>query len=307
MHIAIMGAGALGGYFGGRLAAAGHQVDLIARGAHLAAIRAHGLRIESPKGDLHVPGIRATDDPADVGPVDAVLFFVKNYDVEQAAAALAPMLGADTFVVTFQNGVSAPDRVADIIGQGRVVPGVARIPAAVRAPGIIEHRAAMDTLIFGETDGVISARCEQLAAALRDAGTDPVVSTDILAELWGKFVLQSATSAITAMTRLTFGQVRAVPETATLLRRAMQETADVGRAIHPAFAPDMAAQQYAAFEAMPGNVKASMQDDLLRGKRLELPWISGDVVRLGRAHGVATPVHEVAYGVLLPFVDGAPG
>ncbi len=195
MRIAIMGAGALGGYFGGRLAAAGNDVTLIARGAHLEAIRTQGLHIHSPKGDLHLPNIRATDDPADVGPVDVVMFMVKNYDVEAAAEAIKPMLEPDTMVTTFQNGVSAPDRLAAIIGADRVIPGVARIPADIKEPGVIRHNADFDMLLFGESDGARSQRCEQFASVLKEAGTTAIVPENINHELWAKFVMQASLSS----------------------------------------------------------------------------------------------------------------
>ncbi len=306
MRIAIMGAGALGGYFGGRLAAAGNDVTLIARGAHLEAIRTQGLHIHSPKGDLHLPNIRATDDPADVGPVDVVMFMVKNYDVEAAAEAIKPMLEPDTMVTTFQNGVSAPDRLAAIIGADRVIPGVARIPADIKEPGVIRHNADFDMLLFGESDGARSQRCEQFASVLKEAGTTAIVPENINHELWAKFVMQASLSSLTALTRLNLGPLREYAGSADLFQRSMVETAQVGHAIVAGLHPDIAAQQWKFLAGLPGTVHASMLDDLVRGKRIELNYLSGDVVRLGASHGVATPLHEMFVAALAPFVDGAP-
>ncbi|MBD3677002.1 MAG: 2-dehydropantoate 2-reductase [Rhodobacteraceae bacterium] len=306
MRFAVMGAGALGAYFGGRLAAAGYDVTLIARGAHLEALRRDGLRIESPRGDLHLPNIAATDDPNSVGEVDSILFFVKNYDVRTAAEALRPMLGGDTFVATFQNGVTAPGEVAEVIGKERVIGGVARIPAEVSAPGMIKHTDPADTLLIGEMEGPVTDRARALHEALVKAGTRPEISEDIEAALWQKFVLLSATSAITCLTRLNFGQIAAHPGTADLMRQAMEETAAVARALRPDLPADMAEVQYQAYRSMDGGVRSSMYTDLAAGKRLELDWISGEVVRRGEALGVETPLHRIVLAALSPYAQGRP-
>ncbi|MGH1329873.1 MAG: ketopantoate reductase family protein [Paracoccaceae bacterium] len=308
MRIAIMGAGALGSYFGARLEKAGADVWLIGRGAHLSAMQAEGLRIESPKGDLHV-AVKAVADPAEVGPVECILLFVKTYDVAQACADMAPMIGPDTFIVPFQNGVSAPGIVGQICGAGRVLPGLARIPAGIKAPGVVEHRSSVDTLVFGPIDpldAASEANAKALHQALEAAGTTPQISADITRDLWEKFTLQSATSAICGLTRADFGTILSDPQSAALIARAMEETAAVGRAEYPDFPPDMAAHAFAALKAFPGRVRASMLDDLERGKRLELPDISGEVARLGRKHGIKTPVHDVALGALSLYAQGAP-
>ena len=306
MLIAIMGAGALGGHFGGRLAAAGNDVTLIARGAHLDAIRKQGLRIQSPRGDLHLPDIKATDDPGDVGPVDVIMFMVKNYDLQAAAAAIKPMLGPDTMVTTFQNGVSAPDRLAAIIGEDRVVPGVARTPADVMAPGVIRHAAENDMLLFGEPNGKRTDRCERFRVVLQDAGTTAVIADNIRHELWAKFVMQASLSAITALTRLDLGPLRDTPATAALFERSMAETAQVGHAVVAGLKADIARSQWDFLCSLPATVHASMLDDLQRGKPIEVNYLSGDVVVLGKKHGVPTPLHQMFTAALQPFVDGAP-
>ncbi|MDU8914156.1 2-dehydropantoate 2-reductase [Aestuariicoccus sp. MJ-SS9] len=307
MRIAVMGAGALGGYFGGRLAAAGHEVTLIARGAHLAAIRSKGLRILSPHGDLHVTEIAATDDPGAVGPVDVIMFMVKNYDVDAGAQAIAPMLGTDTMVVTCQNGVSAHERLGAVIGAERVVPGVARIPADVPEPGVINHSAMWDTLSFGDVDGRLTARIEEFRDAILGAGATAVVPESILHDLWEKFISQATLASLTTLTRLDIGPLRHNPDSRALFLAAMEETERVGRAVVPDLPTGLVEKAWKIIGTLPDTMHASMLDDLNAGKRLEVDYLSGDVVRLGREHGVPTPIHEVFRAALQPFKDGPPG
>lgn len=303
MKIAVMGAGALGGYFGARLALAGHEVWFVARGAHLAAMQAGGLRVLSPKGDLELNPVKAVADPADVGRVDVVLFMVKNRDVEGAGEQIRPMLGPDTMVVTCQNGVTAWERLGAIIGPAHVVPGVARIPGEVTAPGLITHTAPMDTLIFGEAAGGSSDRVEALRAALDDAGTTPLVPDNILHELWGKFCSQSALATLTTLLQSDIGPIRDCPESAELFKNAIREAEAVGRAIVPDLPADMLEKDWAFVSRLPPTMHASMLDDFRRGKPLEHEYLSGDVVRLGRRYGVPTPIHDVLYAALKPASD----
>jgi len=305
MKIAVMGAGALGGYFGGRLSAAGHEVTLIARGAHLAAIRDNGLRIQSPHGDLHLPEIAATDDPGTVDPVDIVLFMVKNYDVETSAEAIKPMLRPDTMVVTSQNGISAPDRLADIVGWERVVPGVARIPADVPAPGVINHSAEMDMWSFGERNGEISPRVALFRDALNAAvGCTAVVPDNIMHDLWAKFISQTTLASLTTLTRLNLGPIRNTKETRDLFTDAMREVDAVGKAALPDLPDGLIAGIWEKLDRLPDTMHASMLDDLNAGKRLEVDYLSGDVVRLGIKHGVPTPIHKTFWAALQPFKHG---
>ncbi len=306
MKIAIMGAGALGGYFGGRLAEAGADVGFIARGEHLAALKRDGLRIESPLGDAHLTAIRATDDPAEIGPVDLVFFLVKLYDTETAAQALAPLLGRETAVFTFQNGIDGAARIGAIVGEERVVDGIAYIPADIRAPGVVRHRGDFARLLFGETDGRESARCRALKAALDGAGIDGELVSDIRVRKWQKFVMLSGLSAITTLTRLPIGAILADEACAQLFRDALAETAAVGRAACPDLPADAADSALAVAHSFPYEVHASMFDDLQRGKRLELMDLSGAVVREGAAHGIETPVHRIAMQALHPYLNGPP-
>lgn len=307
MRIAVMGAGALGGYFGGRLAAAGHEVVLIARGAHLAAIRERGLKIQSPRGDLHLTKIAATDDPSTVRPVDVVMFMVKNYDVESGARAIAPMLGSTTMVITCQNGVTAYDRLGAIIGSQHVVPGVARIPADISEPGIINHSAMWDTLSFGELDGRVTPRVETFRDAILQAGATAVIPDNILHDLWAKFISQAMLASITTLTRLDIGPLRSNPESRALFLAGMEEADRVGRAVVPNLPEGIVERVWQTVGTLPDTMHASMLDDLNAGKRLEVDYLSGDVVRLGRHYGVPTPIHEMFWAALQPLKNGSPG
>ncbi len=307
MKFAVMGAGAMGGYFGGRLAAAGHDVTLIARGAHLAALQENGLTVISPKGDLHLPNISAVATPDEVGPVDVILFMVKNYDVADAGTAIRPMLGPDTFAVTCQNGVSAPDRLAEIIGADRVIPGVARIPGEVSAPGVIRHRADFDRLNFGEFNGGQSARTDALFAALVEAGCMPSQPENIRHDLWTKFVMQASFASITTLTRLDIGPLRQDPKSSALIIAAMEEAEEVARAVLPDLAENITQTVWPFInEVLPATSHASMLDDLNRGRRIENAYLSGDVVRFGRKHCIETPIHETFARALAPFENGPP-
>ena len=304
MKIAVMGAGALGGYFGGRLAEVGHDVFLIARGAHLDALKANGLRIISPKGDAHLRDVYATDDPREVGEVDLVLFAVKNRDVESAGHAILPMMGVDTFALTVQNGVTAWERLEAIVGRGRVVPGVARIPGDIAEPGVIRHSAELDRISFGEVSGEQTLRVQRLRDSLEAAGTTPMIVDNIIHDLWLKFCSQSALASITTLTRLDAGPLRDCPESAALFRLAIEEAYEVGRA----YVPDLPESTVEiAWDAMtkliPPTMHASMLDDLNRGKPLELEHLGGEVVRLGGAKGIPTPVQSFFYAALKPIAE----
>lgn len=308
MKIMIMGAGALGCYFGGRLQAAGHDVTYVARGAHLEAMQANGLRIESLAGDLTLPEVRAVGHPSDAPTPDLVLFTVKNYGVDIAAQAVAPFLGPETFVVTAQNGVTAPDRLAAVIGEERIIPGVVLMPAHLCAPGVVYHAADFHEFIVGERGGGVSDRLRGFVDALNAAGVTGTISADITGSLWEKFVLISGMAALTTVTRLNMGPIRDTPDTRELLIASLEETATVGKAVYPALSDD-AFEKARAFllEKAPSEVHASMLDDLNRGSRIELEYLSGDIVRLGKAHGVQTPVHGFVYAALAPYLNGPPG
>lgn len=306
MRFMVMGAGALGAYFGARLAAAGAEVDFIARGAHLEAMQARGLRIESPLGDIMLPRVAAYGDPAEAGPPDVVLFMVKNYDVEAAAERLAPVLGPGAMVVTAQNGISAHRRLAAVIGPERVVPGMVYMPAAIAAPGVVRHSSSFHRLVAGPLmDGRV-APVEAMAHVLRGAGlTVDLVERPEVA-LWEKFSLLAPLAALTGTTRLDIGPIRACPETAVLLKGAIEETVAVGRAVCPGFGEGVVEKVWTFMAQMPPGSHASLLDDLNRGRRIEVDYLSGEIVRLGRQAGIPTPIHDFAAALLAPLREGVP-
>jgi 2-dehydropantoate 2-reductase len=304
MRIAIVGAGGVGGYFGGRLAAAGADVTFLARGAHLDAMRARGLRIESPKGNVHLPRVDATDDAAAIGPVDIVFFTVKLYDSEAAAHVLPALVGPNTAVIPFQNGIDGVGIVTRAVGDTHAAGGAAYVSAVIAEPGVIRH-TAMDHLIFGELDGRRSSRLEALLDACRPAGFQSTFSDRINVDIWTKFVRLSVFSAMTAVTRCPIGVIVNDPDLLAMLKTAVREATAVAHAKGVPVPADGAEQVERAYKALPPQAKASMLEDLERGRRLELPWLSGAVVRIGREVGVETPVHRFVTTVLNPHVNGS--
>ena len=302
----VVGAGGVGGYFGGRLAAAGYDVAFIARGAHLAAIRDDGLRIESALGDARIQPAVATDDPATIGPLDVVLVTVKLWDTEAAIRTAAPLVGPETAVISLQNGVDAEDRLVETLGAARVLGGVSQIAAVIERPGVIRHTGTMATVIAGELDGRKSRRVAALVEALAEAGVDAKLSGDITRRIWEKFVSLVGMSALTSVTRLPIGPVRETPETREFLAEVMSETWAVGRAKGVALDDDLVANRIAFIDTLPAEMTSSMAGDLARGNRLELDWLSGTVVRLGAELGVPTPTNAFVTAALKPHAHGAP-
>jgi len=306
MRIAIIGAGGVGGAFGAALAKAGADVTFLARGAHLAAMRSRGLRVLGPRGDIHLAPTQATDNAGEIGPVDLVLFCVKLWDVESAGTAIRPLIGPQTAVIPLQNGIDAADRLIPILGKDAVMGGVAQISATIAEPGVIRQTGTFMRLVFGELDGRPSQRGAAFHALCQRAGFDSTNSTTILTALWEKFILLATNSAVVAATRLPFGRLRDDPEVFELFARGVGEVAAVGRARGVALPDDIEARMQQATRNFPPEMMPSMAVDLLRGNRLELPWLSGKVVSLGRELGVPTPTHDVLYRVLKPYANGAP-
>jgi 2-dehydropantoate 2-reductase len=306
MRIAVIGAGGVGGPFGSALARAGNNVVFLARGAHLAAMQKDGLRVEGALGDFHLNPCQATDDPAAIGPVDFILFTVKLWDVETAGAALAPMIGDHTGVVTLQNGIDAPERLASVIGDKAVMGGVAVINAAIAGPGRITQMGEYQNLTFGERDGRISARGQELLAACEGAGIQARLSENIAKDLWEKFVFLASVAAMTAASRQRMVYIRTDPDARATLTRLLQEVTAVGVAAGISLDADLPAQRLAMIDGQNGESIASMAIDLLRGNRLELPWLAGKAVQLGIEHGVETPALQALTAALRPFEMGAP-
>jgi 2-dehydropantoate 2-reductase len=298
MRIAVMATGAVGGYFGGRMAAAGHDVFFVARGAILDAIRSSGLKVESVLGDLHLQRPNVTDDPASVGPVDVVLFAVKLWDTEKAAEQARPFVGPGTRVITLQNGVDSPERLAPTLGSDNVVAGSAYIAAVMAEPGVVTHTSKFARMMCGRIDGKPDARLEAFADAARAAGIDVTLSDNIDRERWQKFVFLVGLSGATATMRMPLGPILQDPDTRVFFHNLMREVVAVGRAKGISIPPDFADDRLKFGLSSPPTFKASMLHDLERGKRLEVDWLAGKVVQLGRSLGVPTPSNDAVYAVL---------
>ncbi len=304
MRIAVMGAGGVGGYFGGRLAEAGEEVVFIARGPHLEALRQHGLRIDSALGDVTIDPIQNAADPAEVGVVDLVIFAVKLYDTEAAAAALRPLLGPATGVVTLQNGIDGMTVLTRVLGAAHVIGGVAQIAAVIGAPGTIEHTGTMARVAFGEVDGAHSARVEALAAAFGRAGVEYEVNPDIERAIWEKMAFLAAFSGMTALMRLPIGPIREDRQARGLLQHAIAEATAVAEASGIDLGADFAGRCLGHIDQLPASMKSSLLQDLERGRRLELPWLSGAIGHRGRQLGIATPTHDFITTALGLHVGG---
>jgi 2-dehydropantoate 2-reductase len=293
MKIAAMAAGAVGGYFGARLAADGHDVFFIARGANREAMEKNGLKIESVHGDLHLPKVNVTDDPKTVGPVDVVLFAVKLWDTEKAAELAKPMVGPNTRVITVQNGVDSVERLAPILGADKVAGGVAYIATVIEAPGLIKQTSQFCGLRFGRTDNKPDPVLEAFAAAGKKAKCDLDVSKDIQAERWEKFIFLTAMAGATASRRSSIGPIIAQPDGLALFRNLMEEARAVGKAAGTEIGADYieSRMKFLAGQVNP-NMKASMAHDLERGNRLELDWLNGKVAALGDKYGIDTPASD---------------
>ena len=306
MRIAVVGAGGVGGGFGAALATAGADVTFIARGAHLAAMKSQGLKVQGGRGDTHLVPTQATDDPGNVGPVDIVLFCVKLWDVESAGQAIKPLVGPETAVIPLQNGIDAAERLIPILGESAVMGGVAQISASIVAPGVIQQVGTFMRMIFGEFDGKRRKRGEDFLALCLKAGFDATLSEQILTELWMKFVVLATNASMTALTRQPIGKLRDDPDLRPIFMAACQETIAVGRAKGVALPADALERTLHFLDHAPPTMKASMALDLERGNRLELPWLGGKVVELGRRLGIPTPAHGMMYAMLKPYIMGTP-
>src|SRR4051812_652895 len=306
MRIAVVGTGGVGGGFGAALAKAGADVSFIARGAHLAAMKAQGLQVRSDRGDVHLVPTHATDDPAEIGKVDIVLFCVKLWDVESAGQSIRPLIGSDTAVIPLQNGVDAAERLIPILGSNAVMGGVAQISASIVAPGVIQQVGTFMRMIFGELGGRRSKRGEDFLALCQKAGFEATLSEQILTDLWMKFILLASNASMMAATRQPIGKLRDDPDLRPIFAAAYREVVEVGRAKGVALPADAVDQIVGFTGHMPPAMKASMALDLDRGNRLELPWLGGKVVELGRQLGVPTPTHSMMAAMLKPYVMGTP-
>jgi 2-dehydropantoate 2-reductase len=306
MRIAVMGAGGVGGYFGGRLAQAGHEVAFVARGRQLEALRTHGLRVESPLGDFQLPGVAATSQPGEIGPVDLVLFTVKLWDTREAAEAIKPLLGASTAVVSFQNGVVKDDILRQALGNGHVIGGVTYIAATIAEPGVIRHSGPLQKLVFGEYDGSRSPRVRRFRDACADSGIDAEISDQIEQAIWEKFVFLVGLSGTTSLARSPIGPIRSHPRSRAFLRDVMAEVVQVAIAQGVPLPVGYAEERLAFSDQVPAGMTSSMHHDLEQGHRLEVAWLSGDVVERGARLGVATPCNRAIYDILSVHSEGRP-
>lgn len=308
MKIAVMGAGGVGGFFGGRLAHAGADVSFIARGAHLAAMRERGLKIESAAhGDMHVAKVRATDDPKSIGAADLVIIAVKLWAMDAAIDAIRPVVGPGTAVLSLQNGVIKDDILKREFGEAAVLGGVGYVATHISRPGVIHQTGTLQRLVFGEYDGNHSPRVEALLAALRNAGVQAEISADIRRTLWEKYVFLVGLAGTTATMRLPIGPIRANPQTRAFLFDIMRETVAVGRALGVTLPENYAEDRLAFADSVAADMTSSLHHDLERGNPLEVEWLNGGVVDLGRTAGVATPCNRAVWDMLALHAQGRSG
>lgn len=300
MKIAIMGAGGVGGYYGGLLAQAGHEVVFIARGSHLSALREKGLMVKSVLGDFSVAPVWATDDPSQAGGADLILITTKTYHTDEAARAIQPMLSPETVVVSLQNGVDAADRIGAVVGTDHVLGGVTWLSAAVESPGVIGQYSQFRRIVLGELDGRVTPRLEAVLEAFRATPATVEAAADIAQVIWTKFVFISAISALGALTRVALGDFRQVPEARTALTEALSEVAAVAGAHGVSLESDIVSKTLAFIDSAAPDIRPSMQRDIEAGRVSELESMVGVVVKLGRELAVPTPVMRLAYAALLP-------
>lgn len=305
MKIAVMGAGGLGGLFGGLLCRAGEDVVLIDRGEHLEAIKSQGLTLKAAGPRVFIVDVHATDDPGEVGHVDLVLFCVKTYDLQTAARAALPLVGPGTVVLPVQNGIAAPDILGGVLGAEKVIGGVSYCQGAIESPGVISYGGVQGNLYIGEPGGGASSRVEKVRRLLSDAGIDSEIHPDIRLAMWEKLVLICATGGVMAYYRRSIGPLLDDPEARELILGVMKEAELVARA-NGIGLPDGTAERHLAFiesRFAPGT-RSSQLEDILAGRRLELESLNGEVVRLGRNLGIETPLNRKIYDALKPFAEG---
>jgi 2-dehydropantoate 2-reductase len=308
MRIAVMGAGGVGGFFGGRLAHAGCDVTFIARGAHLAAMRARGLTIESAAhGDIHVPKVQATDDAGTIGAADLVIIAVKLWAMDAAIAAVRPAVGPETAVLSLQNGVIKDDILKREFGENAVMGGVGYVATHIARPGVIRQTGTLQRIVFGEYDGRRSRRAETLLEALLKSGVQAEISDDIRRTLWEKYVFLVGLAGTTATMRMPIGPIREHPQTRAFLFDILKETVAVGRALGVALPENYADDRLAFADSVAADMTSSLHHDLNAGNPLEVEWLNGGVVQLGRKAGVATPCNRAVWDILALHARGRGG
>ena len=305
MRIVVMGSGGTGGYFGAKLARAGEDVTFVARGAHLSALRASGLRVKSAVEGEWTVRAPAVDQVDGRPPADLVLFCVKSFDTEEAAALIRPVVGPDTGVLSIQNGVDNEDKLERVLGPGHVLGGAVRVFATIESPGVITHTFG-GHLIFGEMDGRVTERARAFLVACQKASIPVELVSEVQRALWDKYVFLTTHAGVTALTRCSAGVLRAVPEVRELYRRLVTEIVAVGRAAGAPVHDSMLEQGMKFLDGVAPNAYSSLHHDLTQGKRLELDALHGHVVRLAERHRVPAPTVFAVYAALLPYRDGPP-
>ena len=303
MRIAVMGSGGVGGYFGGRLAHGGADVHFVARGKHLAAMRREGLRIEGAE-PIHIKHVNATDDPQQIGVADMVLLCVKLWDTEDALDQIKPMVGPSTTVISLQNGVLKDQYLRAAFDERQLMGGVGYVATTIEAPGVIRQTGPMQRLLFGEFDGSRSARAESFLSACLAGGINAELSSDIVREIWQKYVFLVALSGTTTTIRKPIGPIRSNPQTRAFLHDVMREVVEVARAHGAAVPADYAQVRLQLADEVSPEMTSSMHHDLQRGNRLEVGWLSGGVVKLGQEKGVPTPLNRAIADILALHADG---
>ena len=306
MRLLVVGAGGVGGYFGARLARAGEDVTLLARGAHLMAIQQHGLRIRSTIEGEYATTPAAVEHPRGLPPADAVLICVKSFDTDEALDLCGPAVGIDTVVMSLQNGIEAPERIDARFGDGRAIGGVAYVFASLESPGVIAHRF-LGKIALGELDGRITPRVERLRAAFARAGVPVDLSPAIRRVMWEKYLFICAQAGMSALTRANTGVMRSVPETWRMYRAILEEVTAIGRKAGADLGEDVVERLMAAADALGSETTSSLHHDLVSGRRLELEGLHGYAARLGEQLGVATPAVSAVYAALKPWLMGGPG
>jgi len=301
MRIAVFGAGGVGGYFGGRLAQAGEDVVFIARGDHLKAMVTHGLRVDSAKGDFVVKPVKATDDPGQAGIVDVILVGVKAWQVTNAAEAMRPMVGPETFVLPLQNGLEAPTQLVAVLGDQHVLGGLCGLSTFIVGPGHIRHAGAEPFVRFGELDNRPSDRVKRLQKVFERAGVIAKIPQDIQVALWMKFLFITPWGGVGAVTRTPLGVWRSLPETRQMAESALQEITIVAQARDIALPENAMPMTMNIYDSLPPDITSSMQRDIAEGRPSELDAQIGAVVRFGKDADVATPLHRLIYNSLLPM------
>jgi 2-dehydropantoate 2-reductase len=307
MKIALMGTGGVGGYYGGLLAQNGHDVTFIARGAHLKAIQKDGLQVKSIFSDFHINPAQATDDPAQIGSFDLVIFCTKNYSIDEAAQLIKPIVGAETTVLPLENGIDAADRIGTVVGMEHMLGGTTWISSAVEAPGVIKQISQFRRVVLGELHGQVSTRVKTIHKAFEETGITAEISENILKVLWTKFVFIFAASSLGSLTRLTMGEYRSVPETRALVTDLMREVEAVAHAQGVELDENVVQKSMDFIDNAAPHIKPSMQLDVEAGRRSELEAMIGVVGRKGRELDIPTPMADAVYAALLPVEIRARG